>query len=85
MIFSIACPNVCPKFKVFLIFCLTASIISGCEHSISIYTKKLKKHDLNDDAISFIAEITAALKAISDVLEIERMRSYDFLIRDESI
>jgi alkyl hydroperoxide reductase subunit D len=71
--------------KDFSMYCLAASIINGCEYCINVHIKRLKNHSCSPEAIRDIGRIVSVVKAIGDVLEIERMRSYEFSAREETL
>ena len=71
--------------KDFSKYCLSASIINGCHYCMDIHIKNLKKYNCSPKTIRDIGRIVSIIKAAGDVLEIERMRSYDFVVREESL
>ncbi len=66
-------------------YCLAVSILHGCKYCCSVHTNKLKNRGIEQTVIEDIAKIVAILKATRDTMDIERMRSYDFIVREESI
>lgn len=64
---------------------LAVSIINGCDACMQFYTTKLLDRSVSNDIILTIARHTAVLKAVSEVLEIEAVRSYEFVPRGENI
>ena len=70
--------------KDFSMYCLVASIVYGCNYCMNAHIKKLRKHNCSSETIRDIGRIVSVIKAAGDVLEIERMRSYDFIVREES-
>ncbi|WPX96350.1 carboxymuconolactone decarboxylase family protein [Candidatus Bandiella euplotis] len=71
--------------KDFSMYCLAASIINGCEYCINIHIKKLREQGCSPETIRDIGRIVSVIKAAGDVLEIERMRSYEFMVREENL
>ena len=69
--------------KDFSMYCLVASIVYGCNYCMNAHIKKLRKHNCSSETIRDIGRIVSVIKAAGDVLEIERMRSYDFIVREE--
>lgn len=69
----------------FEMYCLAISILHGCNYCCNVHTAKLREKGISDEIISDIARIVAILKATRDTLDIERMRSYDFIAREETI
>jgi alkyl hydroperoxide reductase subunit D len=69
----------------FEMYMLVASILGGCEHCCNVHTRKLTKKGVEPITIRNIARITAVVKAAAEILEIERIRSYDFMVRGESL
>ncbi len=69
----------------FELYCLAVSILNGCKYCVDVHTKKLIKRGFEILSISYIARIVSVLRATRDSLEIERMRSYDFIAREPSI
>lgn len=74
--------NIDPKD--FAMYCLVSSMINGCKYCMDVHISKLRKHNCSSETIRDIARIVSAIKAAGDVLEIERMRNYDFVVREES-
>jgi alkyl hydroperoxide reductase subunit D len=70
--------------KDFAMYCLAASIVNNCEYCVNIHTNKLLEMGCSFEMIRDIGRIVSVIKAAGDVLEIERMRSYDFIVREES-
>ncbi|MFQ3306927.1 MAG: alkyl hydroperoxide reductase subunit D [Candidatus Midichloriaceae bacterium] len=70
--------------KDFFMYCLSVSMINSCEFCINFYIKKLIEKDCTPEVIHYIGKIVSVIKAAGDVLEIESMRSYEFMIREES-
>ena len=70
--------------KDFLIYCFVASTVNECKYYINKYITSLKQHHITSETIHDITKIVSVIKAAGDVLAIERMRSYDFVVREES-
>jgi len=70
--------------KDFLIYCLTASIVYGSKYCMDDSIDNLKRLNCSIETIRDIAKTASVIKATGDVLEIERMRSYEFIVREES-
>jgi len=66
-------------------YCLSVSILNGCKHCILVHIKRLEVSGLTKEAVNDIVRIAAVLQAATNALEIERMRSYDFVVRDVSM
>ena len=71
--------------KDFSMYCLAVAIINGCEYCMNVRIKKLKDSGCSPEVIRDIGRIVSVLKAAGDVLEIERMRSYEFIVREENL
>ena len=69
----------------FDMYCLAVSILHGCNYCCNVHSRKLRAKGVTDGMIGDIARIVSVLKAARDTLDIERMRSYDFIVREESI
>ena len=82
-ILSLKNPEV-PKKEIEM-YCLAISILNSCKHCTLVHTKKLIDHGVSQESIRDIARVTGILKAAMTALEIERMRSYDFVVRDASM
>ena len=67
------------------LYCLGVSILNGCEYCTIVHTKKVVNAGLTKEAVRDVARIAAVLQAAVNALEIERMRSYDFVVRDVSM
>lgn len=70
--------------KDFTIYCLVASIINNCEFCINAHVGKLRKKGCSSEMICDIGRVVSVIKATADVLDIERMRSYNFIVREEN-
>ncbi|MDJ1257132.1 MAG: carboxymuconolactone decarboxylase family protein [Candidatus Midichloria sp.] len=67
------------------LYCLGVSILNACKHCIAVHSKRVLAAGLSKDAIRDIVKIASVLQAAVNALEIERMRSYDFVVRDASM
>jgi hypothetical protein len=72
---------------VFSMYCLAAATVNKSLECIEKYTEKLMHAKVPNAAITMIVEISSVFCAISAVLEIKRLRSYEFpiQIREENI
>lgn len=68
----------------FMMYSLVASIIYRCPFSIKYCCKRLKDSGVSQDKMDFAAKLTATLCSAYETLEIETLRSYDFITREES-
>ncbi len=68
----------------FALYSLCAAILYNCRHCIKQYTDSLLKYGLGIESISKVAKLAAVLKSAADALEIESVRSYDFIVREEN-
>ncbi len=62
--------------------CLAISSVNQCDYCIKIHKNKLSKRGVSDEQILEIARIASCLKAFSVALTLERMGSYDFILRE---
>ncbi len=69
----------------FYMYCLASSMLSGCKYCMKFYTDGLMKMGVQQDVILEIVRVVAVLKAASHALELDGMRSYDFVARDSSM
>jgi alkyl hydroperoxide reductase subunit D len=67
------------------LYCLTISIFIECKYCIDYYIKSLTSKGISRIAIKNIAKIASVLRAAKVALEIENMRSYEFIARDTNI
>lgn len=63
-------------------YCLAVSILNGCKYWTDYYIAKLIKTRLSKAAVRDVARVVSVLRATVEVLEIERRRSYAFVVRD---
>jgi alkyl hydroperoxide reductase subunit D len=69
-----------------LMMCMLAvSTVNGSDACMKFYTEKLLARAVTHDIILAIARLASVLKAVSEVLEIEAIRSYEFVPRGENI
>ena len=61
------------------------SILNRCSNCANYYAKKIVKRGFSEDAVLAVAKIVSVLKATSQVLEMEHIRSYEFVARGENI
>ncbi|MCE2992727.1 MAG: carboxymuconolactone decarboxylase family protein [Alphaproteobacteria bacterium] len=64
---------------------LAISALNHCSFCVDFYTNKLIGKSIPQSTIINIIRLVSVLKAVSDVLEIEVIRNYDFIPRGESI
>lgn len=69
----------------FEIYMLATSIVNGCKYCCSVHSKKLMKKGVEAIALRNIAKIVAIVAGVSDIMEIERIRNYDFLLREQNL
>lgn len=69
----------------FEIYALAVSVANGCAYCCNVHIKKLKTKGLEDVAIRNVIKIVSIIKATAQTLEIESIRFYDFIVRDQSI
>lgn len=69
----------------FNMYCLAAATVNKSPECIQRYSQNLLKGDISLKAITKITSIVSVLCAISTVLEINRLRSFEFLSREENI
>jgi alkyl hydroperoxide reductase subunit D len=70
---------------IFEMCCLAVSIINKCKYCIMVHKNKLLKREVTKDAIVEIAKIASVLAASADAMQIEYLRSYDFILRDANM
>jgi len=63
---------------------LAASIINKCEYCIDFHTKRILKKGISTRAIVDLAKVTAVLQASADVLQMQNLRSYDFMASESN-
>ena len=68
----------------FEIFLLIASIINKCEYCVDYHTTRLQKKGISNIALIELAKVASVLKASADVLQMENLRSYDFMASESN-
>lgn len=71
--------------KLFEMSCLAVSILNKCKYCISVHQKKLIKKNVSKNSFLEIARIVSVLSAASAAMDIEKLRSYDFVVREASV
>lgn len=61
------------------------SILNRCSNCANYYAQKVIKRGFSEENVLAVAKIVSVLKAISQVLEIENIRNYEFVARGENI
>jgi alkyl hydroperoxide reductase subunit D len=69
----------------FNMYCLAAAIVNKSPECIEKYSHKLLKAKISTESIIKITSIVSVLCAVSTALEINRIRSFEFLSREENI
>lgn len=77
--------NIDVNMKLFEMSCLAVSILNKCKYCINIHQKKLSKKNVNANAFLEIARIVSTLSAAVTAMNIEKLRSYDFVVREASV
>ncbi len=67
------------------LYCLGVSILNGCKYCIKVHIAKIKKAEISDKAIQDVAMVASLLQAALNAMEIEKMRSYDFIAREANM
>jgi alkyl hydroperoxide reductase subunit D len=65
--------------------CLAMSILNKCKYCIGVHQKKLLKRNVNKTSFMEIARIASVLSAAAVAMDIEKLRSYDFVVREASV
>jgi len=68
----------------FAVYCLTAAILLCCNACSNYYTDFLIQRGVPIESLDKIVCFISFLRAAAAALEIESMRSYDFILREES-
>ena len=71
--------------KIFEMCCLAVSILNKCKYCVTIHQNKLSKKGVIKETFIEIAKIVAVLSSTAVVMDIERLRSYDFVVREASV
>lgn len=74
--------EITPEFEM---YCLACSILNGCHFCINLHIDRLLARGVSIDSIAAIGKVVSLLKGVRDLLEIERLRSYDFNVRDAAM
>jgi alkyl hydroperoxide reductase subunit D len=64
---------------------LAMSILNKCKYCIEVHQKKLLKRNIDKMSFMEIARIVSVLSAASVAMDIEKLRSYDFVVREASV
>ncbi|CAL7960484.1 Alkyl hydroperoxide reductase AhpD [Alphaproteobacteria bacterium] len=73
------------KMVDFKMYCLGASILNGCKYCINVHVEELMRMQVSKEVICDIGRVVSVLRAVQNVLNIEYMRSYDFIARESTI
>lgn len=65
----------------FELYCLVVSIFLKCKYSTDLHSRTLIDLGVSREAINNVAKIAAVLRAAKAALEIENIRSYEFIAR----
>lgn len=68
----------------YMMYCLVASILFRCDTSIKHYSDELRKENISEECLDFLAKLSATFCSVYETLEIETLRSYDFITRESS-
>jgi alkyl hydroperoxide reductase subunit D len=71
--------------KLFEMICLALSILNKCKYCINVHQHKLLKQNVKKNTFMEIARIVSVLSATVVAIDIEKMRSYDFIVREASV
>jgi len=71
--------------KLFEMACLAVSILNKCKYCIGVHQKKLLKKNVRKEVFMEIARIVSVLSAAVVAMDIEKLRSYDFVVREASV
>ena len=71
--------------KLFEMACLAVSILNKCKYCIGVHQKKLLKRNVKKEVFMEIARIVSVLSAAVVAIDIEKLRSYDFVVREASV
>lgn len=71
--------------KLFEMACLAISILNKCKYCIGIHQKKLLKKSVSKQIFIEIARVVSVLSAAAVAMDIEKLRSYDFVVREASV
>ena len=73
------------EMLLFEMSCLAISILNKCKHCIEVHQKKLLKRNVSKNTFMEIARIVSVLSAAAVAIDIEKLRSYDFVVREASV
>ncbi len=68
----------------FAFYSLAAAILYSCPHCIQEYSNILLKYGFSSESIAKVAKLVSVLRSAAIALEIESVRSYDFIVREEN-
>lgn len=71
--------------KIFEMCCLATSILNKCKYCIKVHEKKLINKDVSKKTFVEIAKVVSIISAAAVAMDIERLRSYDFVVREASV
>ena len=66
------------------LYYLTAATLLRCDKSVAFCIERLNTLGLGDEEINFVVKLAATLDAAEQALDIETLRSYDFITRESS-
>ena len=71
--------------KLFEMICLALSILNKCKYCVNVHQHKLLKKNVKKSTFMEIGRIVAVLSATVVAIDIENLRSYDFVVREASV
>lgn len=74
--------NVEIDMRLFEMSCFAVSILNKCKYCIQAHQKKLSKRNVSHDAFLEVARVVSVLSAAVVAMDIEKLRSYDFIVRE---
>ncbi len=77
--------NIGIDMKIFEMCCLAVSILNKCQYCIKVHENKLTTKGVIAESLLEIAKVTSVLAAIVTAMDIEKLRSYDFILREASV
>jgi alkyl hydroperoxide reductase subunit D len=69
----------------FEMYLIGVSILNHCDYCMNFHAERLLRRGVAKIAIKNIARIASVLKAVVEVLEIERLRNYEFIARESNL
>jgi hypothetical protein len=75
--------SVASHTKDFDLYCLSAAIVHSSTYCTELYSKKLQKKGFNSTKLRDVVKIVSLLRATSEALYIDCIRSYDFMAGEE--